>query len=71
MLKICWLVSKVSTQLIALLGSVTLAVVELLFELGHGNHRLAIADVGVGTSKFFGFGRQRRHIAVTDLVRYE
>lgn len=62
MLKICRLISKVSIQLIAWLGNVTLAVVELLSELGLVKFKgWAIADVGVGTSKFLGFGRPGRH----------
>jgi len=62
MLKICRLISKVSIQLIALLGNVTLAVVELLSELGLVKFKgWAIAGIGVGTSKLLGFGRPGRH----------
>jgi hypothetical protein len=41
---------------------VALAVIELLSELGRVKFKgWAIADVGVGTSKFLGFGRPGRH----------
>lgn len=63
MLKICRLISKVSIQLIVLMGNVALAVIELLSELSQVKFKQgAIAGDGVGLVKFLGFKQPGRPI---------